>query len=195
MSYVNVTAKARGSVSLSDGIFHFDPERSDEDGRYQSRVLKREDALKAQRKGLVDIDEDSAATQGEYRAQQQGLSARPATVAAERLEQKAEDDGLRTPLGGSTALSTSIARNYPEGQGPESATARSGVDPDAAPGGGEVEQPEALKQSIPKLEEHLKTVDDVATIDTLISAEEAGQNRDGALKALKDRKEELGGSE
>ena len=46
MSYKHVVAIARGSVALSIGIAHFDPDREDEDGRYQHQILTDADAAK-----------------------------------------------------------------------------------------------------------------------------------------------------
>ena len=189
MSYKHVVAIARGSVALSIGIAHFDPDREDEDGRYQHQILTDADAAKAEKRGLVKIEDD--ASEAEFKAARAGVSARPAEIAAKRLEDR-EFSEERT-MGAASGAATSLARNFPLGTGPEAATSRSGFDPDAAPGG--EEGADILDQSVKKLEAASASIESVEEIASLIDAEIAGKNRDTAVKALEERKATLEGSE
>lgn len=187
MSYKTVTALALGTVATSIGIMHFDPDRDDEDGRYQTRILPNADAAKAERKGLVKIDGD--ATEAEFKAQQAGVavSARPAEVGADRLSEM--DDAPRGDAAGATPA-TATLRNFPAGQG----RVDSAGDPDAAPVAGQQGDENVdpiLKLSIPKMKEALKSVDSIEELDRLHTAEEAGQDREGAKEAIDARKSEL----
>lgn len=182
MAYKLVKAIALGSVATSIGIMHFDPDRDDEDGRYQSRILPAADAEKAEKRELVEIEGD--ASEEDFKRQQSGFSARPADVAAKRIGELPDDE--TGYLAGGSGPATASARNFPAGQG----RLDSAGDPDAAPVTGD-EAPSILNQSIPKLKEALKDVDDVAELDRLDEAETAGQDRDGAHDAIQDRKAEL----
>ena len=188
-SYKHVVAIGVGTIAGTIGITHFDPERSDEDGRYQHRILPLEDAKKAEQRGIGKIEGD--ATEAEFKAQQMGVSARPAEVAAERLK---EMDDAPLPLGASTATGTAAMRNFPDGQGPKAATLNSGtVDPDAAPGGGDDKS--ILDLGVKKLPAALENVETVEEIDSLIEQEKAKEEpRQGALDALEKRKAALTGS-
>jgi len=189
MSYKLVTAIALGTVATSIGIMHFDPDREDEDGRYQRRILPDADAVKAEKKGLVEIEGD--ATEAEFKAQQSGVavSARPAEVGAERLQEMEESP--RGDAAGATPA-TATLRNFPAGQGRMDTLA----DPDAAPVEGDETvpgstEPKVLQQSIPKLKVALADMTDVAELQQLREDEEAHQNRDGAKDAINDRLGEL----
>lgn len=191
MSYKTVTAIALGTVATSIGIMHFDPDRSDEDGRYQRRILPDADAKKAEQRELVKIEGD--ATEADFKAQQAGFSPRPADVAAERIGELPDDE--TEYLAGGSGPSTAVTRNHPPGQGIEYERPS---DPDAAPvsgggTGGEAEEPGPLDQSIPKLTEYLAGVTDTAELDRLRTSEEGGKSREGALAAIDARKAELAG--
>lgn len=184
MAYKRVIAIAVGTVATSIGLFHFNPDRDDEDGRYQTRILPEADAKKAESRELVKIEGD--ATKEDFDRQQAGFSARPADVAAQRIAELPDDETVF--LAGGTATATMAGRNFPEGQG---GLNDSEGDPDAAPVGGDASEPGPLDQSITKLTEYLKGVDDAAELDRLREAEVNGKSRDGALAAIDARKQEL----
>lgn len=48
-----------GTIALSEGVTHFNPNSDREAGRYQTGVFKTEDALRAEAKGLVEITGDA----------------------------------------------------------------------------------------------------------------------------------------
>lgn len=183
MSYKFVKAIALGTVATSIGIMHFDPDRGDEDGRYQRRVLPDADVDKPLKRGLIEVEGD--ASERDFAAQQAGVSARPAEVGAARLQDLA-DEGGDMGHGTNDAAGTILARNFSAGQG-----LRATGDPDAAPGGKSERENPILDQSIPKLKEALEGVSSAEELDALHAAEEAGQNRDGAKAAIDERKAAL----
>ena len=187
MSYKHVIAIAVGTIAGTAGITHFDPDREDEDGRYQSRILPDQDAKRAVTRGIGKIEGD--ATEAEFKAQQMGVSARPAEVAAARIEEMGD---APLPLGASTAPATAAVRNFPGGQGPAAAVAASGsFDPDAAPGGDD-DDVSILDLNVRKLAKAVEGVETVEQVDELIKEENAkDEPRAAALDALEKRKKAL----
>jgi len=59
---------------------------------------------------------------------------------------------------------------------------------------GNAAEPGPLDQSIPDLIEYLKGVTDLAHVNALIDAEQAGKSRTGAMAALEARRDELTGA-
>jgi hypothetical protein len=182
MAYKTFKALAVGTVGGVAGIAHFDPSREDEGGRYQKGIVPADVAAKAEKRGLIKITGD--ASEKDYQAQTIGVSARPADVAADRLEDM--EKAPRKDAAGA-APATVASRNFPVGQGRTDTLG----DPDAAPV--DEEEPGPLDQSIDALTAHLATIEDVAELDRLRAAEVGGKSRKSAIKAIDARKAELAG--
>lgn len=59
-----VKAKKKGTIALSEGVTHFNPKSDRDGGRYRGGVFPTDDAIKAEKKGLVEIVGD--ATEGDW---------------------------------------------------------------------------------------------------------------------------------
>ena len=199
MSYKAFRAIKVGTVALSVGITHFDPDRKDENGRYRAGLLPAADAARAEKKGLVELH-DKTFTEKDYEQWKLEIAKRDGEEAGEdagaaRLRKVAEDDeDVAT-----AAVSNLKTVAHPPGTPARDASVQTRVrnsDPDAAPipesddededegeGEGGVDTT-VLKQSLPKLEKAIAKIDDVDTLNSLRTAEEKGQNRDGAKTAI-----------
>lgn len=193
--YKHVKAVLLGTIGTSIGVVHFDPDRDDEDGRYQRAVLPVADALKAENRKLVKIVGD--ATEDEFKAQQQGLSIpRVSSETLEALAEQSQNEDASASLAGGAAPATASVRNYQPGHGP---AATSG-DVDAAPLPGtnpsKGDGTSALLQlPIAKLKVALDAITDIAELDKLHAEESAvATPRAGALEAIDARKTALASS-
>lgn len=191
MSYKAVKATKVGTAALSIGIFHFDPDRDDENGRYQRMILPAEDAARVEKKKLGKIF--AAATKSDFDQWMVHISsARTGDAAAKRLEESIDEDERLS----SAAISNLQAVAFPAGSPARDASVRTRVgnfDPDAPPAGEDEDADEGvLGLSVAKLKAALADIDSVGDLEDLRADEEKkAKPREGALKAIDDRIAEL----
>jgi hypothetical protein len=190
MSYKMVKAIALGSVVVSTGIVHFNPDRkpkSAADERYHGGIFLAADAAKIERKRLGEIVRDASVEDYEQWQTTLRVGATVGQAGAQRVSDSAVE---------SAAVDSVLTITHPPGTPAADASAGLFRDPDAAPGAlagpaGDEEaglaEPSILDQSVAKLTEALEDVDDIGELQALRDAEQGGKSRAGAITAIEDR--------
>lgn len=181
MTHKKVQALKIGSIALSGGISHFNPQSKKENGRYQRAILPAEDAARAEKRGLVKIVGD--ATQADYDKWRVDITSDVGTAAAERIEKNPVD---------SPAVANKDAISFPPNTAAVNPALHHQIDPDAPPMPGAPKdegegEGSLIDLSVAKMKPELDKITDPAVLQQLRDGEVKGKNRDSALEVIDDR--------